>query len=275
MKSFPGFLFPFEEFTSSVPSIHLSLLLHYDQKKQKWSLDIKAIVIGKSEKNHLFFGMRKFAPFLLIFLFASTAGAQSKFGATPEDSIKCVEHLSLYGEFFRQKNYEDAVGPWRKAIEVCPKSRKSLYVNGVKMYRSFIRKNRDDLDKKETQIKTLMWIYDQRIEHFGQEGYVLGRKGADMAKYRPKELKQAQEVLARSYELQGGESEVSVLAVYFRVLMKLHLQDQSVTRDELDNKYREFISIVESRSVGAKGKKLEQCEKVRSAIETMYQKVNQ
>ena len=220
--------------------------------------------------------MRQFAPILLITLFSFSAGAQGKYGATPEDSTDCMKYLALYGEFVKLGDYNEAVIHWRKAVKLCPKSTKNLYIHGANMHRYFIRQNQNNLKKREPLIDTLLWIYDQRIIHFGQEGYVLGLKGYAMAKYRPEQLEKARQVLARSYELEGGRSQVKVLYKYFRVLADLYvLGNNSVTAEELDSKYREFTSIIRSRVPGAKGKQLEFIEKVLKYIELRYQKVKE
>ena len=46
-----------------------------------------------------------------------------------------------------------------------------------------------------------MMMYDQRITFFGQEGYVLGLKGADMLKLQPKNLEDAFGLLQQSVEI--------------------------------------------------------------------------
>ena len=48
-------------------------------------------------------------------------------------------------------------------------------INGTKLYSTFID-NETDEAKKDLLIDTLEWFYDQRIAHFGNEGYVRGRK---------------------------------------------------------------------------------------------------
>lgn len=153
-------------------------------------------------------------------LLCVTSFAQGKFGATPEDSAKCVEKLSLYIEFFKQKNYADAVGPWREAIQICPKSRKSLYINGVKMMKHFIKEETDDAKKQEL-IKELFQVYHTRIEHFGEEGFVKGRLGSDMLKYDKVNLQAAHDMLKESFELQGNKSEPGAVVYYFRSMYSL------------------------------------------------------
>ena len=41
-----------------------------------------------------------------------------------------------------------------------------------------------DAEKRELLIDTLMMVYDWRIQNFGREGYVTGRKGIDFYKFR-------------------------------------------------------------------------------------------
>ena len=116
-----------------------------------------------------------------IFAFILMTGSlfsQGKYGSTEEDSVKCVTNISLYKEHFKQKNYIDAKKGWINVFDGCPQSQKSTYLNGVKMYRQFIAKEKDAVRKQEL-VDTLYLIYDRRIEYFKQPAYVLGRKGSD------------------------------------------------------------------------------------------------
>ena len=72
----------------------------------------------------------------LVLVSGSTfAQKKGKYGATDEDSVKCVENLSLYIEFFKQNNYADALSGWRWVYNNCPRSSKKMYANGAKMYK--------------------------------------------------------------------------------------------------------------------------------------------
>ena len=61
-----------------------------------------------------------------------------------------------------------------------------------------------------------MMIYDKRIQFFGKEGYVLGRKGSDLIKYVPDRFEQAHAILSKSIDLQGDQSEAGTLLAYFK-----------------------------------------------------------
>ena len=153
---------------------------------------------------------------------AGSASAQKKgqFGETEEDSIKCVENLSLYIEFYKQKNYQDALVGWRWVYANCPKARKSVYANGARMFKYLSKKEKDPV-KKAQYVDTVMATYDQRIEHFGQEGFVLGMKGEAYMQYRKDKIDEAHAILKKSVELQGKKSKAGPLTAYFQVSIKM------------------------------------------------------
>lgn len=136
------------------------------------------------------------------------------YGATPEDSIECIKNLSLYGEFYKQDNYKDALVGWRNAMNICPGSSKNLYVRGEKMFQEFIDKETDET-RKEKLIDSLLWIYDMRMENFGERGYVLEKKGIALAKYRKDQPKEAFDILNESFELQKNETSAAGLVYLF------------------------------------------------------------
>ena len=59
-----------------------------------------------------------FSAFLSISLSANPL-VGSKFGS---DSVQCVTNISLYREYVKQKNYDDALTPWRKGLCTLSKS---------------------------------------------------------------------------------------------------------------------------------------------------------
>jgi len=129
--------------------------------------------------------MRRFLMTLMAFgLLSQVTFAQLRtYTNNAEDSMMCVQNLSLYIEYFKQDNYNDAIVGWRGAASVCPKATESLWTNGIKIYEELSDKE-EDKAQKASLLDSMFWAYDQRIEHFGKEGYVLGRKGSDLLKYK-------------------------------------------------------------------------------------------
>lgn len=132
---------------------------------------------------------------------------------TNDENASCGVLISSYRTFFRANRYADALPTWLRAFNQCRDSSERIYVDGASMYRSFIEATPPG-PLREARIDTLMLIYDLRLEHFGGEGNVLGRKGKDILNYRGSDIKQVQQansMLRRSIEIQGQESQEAIL----------------------------------------------------------------
>ncbi len=152
----------------------------------------------------------------LLFL-AVPANSQlnvNTYSEAPNDSIRCMMDISSYREFYKKKRYDYARDPWIVAFDNCPEYSERIFVDGVNMYEIFIENAPDD--QKEGLIDTLMLIYDRRMEYFGGEGNVLGRKAQDLLEYRGDDLEQVQvayDMLNRSVKMEGIDSREPVLVL--------------------------------------------------------------
>jgi tetratricopeptide (TPR) repeat protein len=156
----------------------------------------------------------------LLFLFSaffsialSANPLVSKFGS---DSVQCVTNISLYREYVKQKNYDDALTPWRKAYALCPQATKNTYIDGAKLYKYLISKNKGAVELQIAYLDSLETLYDNRIANFGNENYVLGLKGSDMMKYSFSDLERAFTYLKQSVEGQQTKSKATALFSYFK-----------------------------------------------------------
>lgn len=144
-----------------------------------------------------------------------------KFGP---DKELCEQNLSIYTEFYKQKNYIDAYKPWAYLYSNAPKRTKNLYLHGPKIIKALIEIT-EDADRKASLVDTLTMIYDQRNMYYpGKEAYVIGMKGADMYRYMKTTttgLEASYEVLLKAFNMAGNESSASVLNYYFMVTTKL------------------------------------------------------
>lgn len=110
------------------------------------------------------------------------AKAQGKFGA---DSAECIKYLSYYSEYYKQKNYDEAIPNWRKAYKLCPpQSRQGLLVDGTTLVRRLITKNASNAAYKDALVDTLLTLHDLRAEHFPASATTaLNNKGTDINNY--------------------------------------------------------------------------------------------
>ena len=161
-----------------------------------------------------------------LMVFSLQVNAQEEAEALKYGSDKelCEQNLSIYIEFYKQKNYEDAYKPWVYLFNNAPKRTKNIYLHGPKIIKGLI-KNTSDQARIKTLVDTLVMVYDQRNVYYpGKEAYVIGMKGADMYKYKKTStegLQASHEVLRNAFEMAGNESTASVLNYYFMATTKL------------------------------------------------------
>jgi tetratricopeptide (TPR) repeat protein len=137
-----------------------------------------------------------------------------------QDSAQCVRNWSLYAEYYRQRNYDMAYEPWKYMFEDCPRATLNIYIHGANMIKYFYN-NETDPNLRDSWVDSLMFLYDRRIEMFGEEGRVLGRKAADLYQLRPTDVQELYELSERSIELEGMNSGADVLLINFQAIIRL------------------------------------------------------
>jgi len=131
------------------------------------------------------------------------------------DSTACGPMVSAYRTFFKLQLYYDALETWRPVFNDCPSFSEMIYIDGVTMYRALVEAAPEG-PVREGLIDTLMLIYDRRLENFGGEGNVLGRKGRDLLNFRGENMEQLQEahdLLKASIELQSIRSREATMVL--------------------------------------------------------------
>ncbi|MBW6491299.1 MAG: hypothetical protein K0B15_08935 [Lentimicrobium sp.] len=191
-----------------------------------------------------------------------------KYGA---DSVNCVMHLSLYREFYKQKNFKDAYPHWKWVFVNGPLASQNTYIDGIKMISSKIDETKDPA-LREKLIDTLMVVYDQRIKYFNREGYVLGRKGIDLYTYRPDKTEQLYHLFKKSVDLSGNKSEGAVLVYYFRAVIGM-VEMGKLEKDVIVDNYDKLSEIIDHnlKANAAKPKALANWENISGNIESTFE----
>ena len=167
----------------------------------------------------------KFVITYILILSSLAISAQSKYG---KDEQACKENVSVFREYCKQKNYEDALNPWRWAYTNCPASYATIYKNGPKIIKAQIKKYPEN---KNEYIDTLMMIFDQRIKYgFGKEAYVLGLKGYELFFADKNRAEEAYQILKTSINMDNKKS--SVQAVYAFMKVTIYLQKKGLKSKE-------------------------------------------
>lgn len=186
-----------------------------------------------------------------------------KYGPDSASRIECVKNISLYSEFYKQKNFKDASKPWRRVYDNCPQSSKNTFIRGASIYKNLIAVEKNK-DIKNKLIDTLMQIYDKRIELFGEEGLVLGFKGADLyGYYGNSAADKVNPLLKKSCQLEGKETDAAIVTIYMQTTVDLFKENKFTPEDvisaytlsmetiELAMKYNKALKDAGGRS-GAK-----------------------
>ncbi|GAB4456661.1 MAG: hypothetical protein Fur0028_11350 [Bacteroidales bacterium] len=169
-------------------------------------------------------------------------GNDPKYGSNPD---RCKMNLSLYVEFYRQKNYADAYPSWSIVFNECPKSSKNLYIHGPKIIWEKINSAKDPATK-DKYADTLMLMYDRRIENFGEEGKVLGYKGIDFYKLYPTKNKEALDILGKSIEKDGKSSDPASITILMKIAVNLY-KEQKLQADQVLEYYNKCSEALTSQ----------------------------
>ena len=111
----------------------------------------------------------------------------SRFGHG-QDSLNCLKNISIYTEYVKTNNFQDAYTPWKAVFDEAPWAQIATYTNGAKILRALIAAEKDGAKQKE-YFNLLMKVHDQRIQYLDQlntlskskatKGDILGTKAHD------------------------------------------------------------------------------------------------
>ena len=182
--------------------------------------------------------MKKILVFLIVSYLSLDTYAVGKWGS---DSVTCITNLSLYREYYKQKNYKDALSPWRWTYLNCPQSSGNIYKNGPIIIKAQMKA---DKENKAAYVDTLMQIYDRRIEFFGKEGFVLGLKGSDLLRYEKNRYDEAYQILKKSYEIEQNRSSAGAISSYFKSATIME-KNGKLQKEDILELYAELSSVID------------------------------
>ena len=147
-----------------------------------------------------------------------------------------MTQLSMYDQFYKQKDFKSAKEPWEYVYKKYPKSTTNIYIHGCKMCEHAIAST-NDWTEKNKHIDQMMSIYERRIQYFNQKGYLFGRMGTDFLKYKLGNenldddelktiLKKGYGYLEEAIDLEKDKSEAAVLVVFMQATKRLFIMGE-------------------------------------------------
>lgn len=168
--------------------------------------------------------MKKLIVATLLLVFSSTLFAQcpNRYGATEEDSLKCLEQMTNFNMFYKAKNYKDAYESWQYIVNQCPCAWDGIFTNAQTLFQNLIKVETDSL-RREHLIDTLLYSFEVRNNYFPNKftkGYCLGFKAYNTLVYRGKscssdELMQVLDWFIQSVEMEKENTQPAIWDKYF------------------------------------------------------------
>lgn len=195
--------------------------------------------------------MKKLLILPLALLGISAASAQ-KYGATPEDSLSCLQNLSVYQEFYKQKNYNDAYDAWKQVLTVCPATSLNTYIRGAAILKTRINKA-PDAEARAAYIDELLDLYDLRMQYFGDPGLCKGTKAKDMTVYRPKQIREALVLYEEALTMPSKQKAYcNVPYNYFECVIEAFKADM-LTKADIITAYEKAIAVLDGIAASRPG----------------------
>ncbi len=165
-----------------------------------------------------------------------------------------MTNVSMYDQFYRQKDYKSALAPWRLLYRTYPKSTKNIYYHGVTMFEDKFEKA-TSWNEKNFYIDSVMNVYERRIKFFGEKGFVRGRQGVSYIDMKLKNdnwtddqlkdiLKKGQGYLEEAIKEEGDKTEAPVLVVYMQTTSRLFKLGE-LPKEKVVENYEKASEIVE------------------------------
>lgn len=154
-----------------------------------------------------------------LMMFSANGFAQGKYGA---DSAECVLHLSYYREYFKQKNYTDALPNWRNAYRVCPPTAtENLLINGSTLLGIAIQKA--SADQKAAIVDSLLKLQDERVAFYPKNAEkALRNKAGYIANYLQNDPERAHTLYSEIIDRLGTKCDPSTLENDMRAVIQVY-----------------------------------------------------
>ena len=215
--------------------------------------------------------MRIKALIAIFALTSSVAMAQkgvedgSRFGHG-QDSIDCLNNISLYTEYLKTNNYTEAYTYWQKVFADAPYAQMGTYSNGVKILKSLIAGTKDMAERKK-YADEMMTVYDTQIKHLDKLNMLIrtpyndykikGNKVHDYITYYPgMDNNKAYEMLTEVIELGKANNDYFIIGDFMKVSTAKFKKDNN-HREQLIQDYltsSELINIIAENTNNSKSK---------------------
>ena len=207
--------------------------------------------------------MKKITLVLLAFTLSflgTNLSAQGKFGA---DSAECIKYLSYYQEYYKQKNYDEALPSWRKAIKLCPPTAsQNMLLNGMTLLGREINKTKD-AEVRAAIVDSLLMLNDLRAQYYPKYAVAaMNTKGQYLTQFF-KDPQKVYEGLNEIIETNKEQTKPSLLLLDLNAAIDL-FKAEKLGPEDVINTYQNAIALL------AKAEQDETVTKTKADIEGLF-----
>ena len=128
----------------------------------------------------------------------------------------------IYRNFLKTKEWNEAYEYWTHAVHKAPGANgrvKYHFDDGIKIFKHFYDQEKDSL-KRLRWIDSIDWVYNKRLECFGDEAYILGRKAFDFYYYFANDVSQDSifHFFAKAVDLKKEKTDYFVINPFSKML---------------------------------------------------------
>ena len=172
-----------------------------------------------------------------------------------QDSQECLQNLSIFAEYAKVKNYDEAYEPWMIVRKECPSLNVAIFSYGERIIKDRIKNATPENIDAETL--DLMKLYDEWLENFPSKrnvsvrGDIISSKAQAMLDYKTSDKMEVYKTFDLAYQTDAKSfSNPKELYNYFKTLYDLYKEgNQGVKMEQLFNKYEEVSEKFEIESV--------------------------
>lgn len=203
----------------------------------------------------------------MVLLGSVVANAQSKYGA---DSAECIKYLSYYKEYFKQKNYDEALPNWRKAYKLCPPTaNQTMLIDGTTLIRRLITRNASNKEMRAALIDSLFTLHETRAQYYPKyEVASLNNKATDISNYLKADNQAVYDGLNELIGRLDAKIKPSMLLFELNAAIALY-QDGKLEPDDIISNYEKNLALLAQIPAETDAEK-EVNAKIKSDIEGLF-----
>ena len=172
-----------------------------------------------------------------------------------QDSQECLQNLSIFAEYAKVKNYDEAYAPWMSIRNECPSLNIAIFSYGERIIKDRIKKASPETVGVETA--DLIKLYDEWLENFPTKrnvsvrGEIISSKAQAMLDYKIADKMEVYKTFDLAYQTDANSfTNPKELYNYFKTLYDLYKEgNHGVEMEQLFNKYEEVSEKFEIESV--------------------------